>query len=184
MILEQLALEGMYCLTPEPSWDDRGFFARCFSRDVLAAKGLCTDFPEWSLSYNVRRGTLRGLHWQAPPHLEVKLVQCVRGAVFDVAVDMRPSSPSFGKWVALELSTENRRMAYIPAGFAHGFQTLTDTSELLYHISHPYRPESGRGVLWSDPDLAIAWPPAAERILSERDACLPVLAALAGDEAS
>jgi dTDP-4-dehydrorhamnose 3,5-epimerase len=184
MILEPLAVDAVWCLTPEPHSDHRGFFARCFSRDMLAAKGLCTDFPEWSLSYNLRRGTLRGLHWQAAPDLEVKLVQCVRGAVFDVAVDMRPGSPSFGKWVALELSAENRRMAYIPAGFAHGFQTLTDASELLYHISHPYRPESGRGVLWSDPDLAIAWPPAAERFLSERDACLPVLADLIADRTS
>jgi dTDP-4-dehydrorhamnose 3,5-epimerase len=176
MIIEPLALDEVYCLTPEPSWDSRGFFARCFSRAILAEKGLCTDFPEWSLSYNARRGTLRGLHWQAAPDLEVKLVQCVRGAVFDVAVDMRPSSSAFGKWIALELSAENRRTAYIPAGFAHGFQTLTDDTELLYHISQPFRPESARGVRWNDRDLAIAWPPASERILSERDASLPFLA--------
>ena len=184
MILEPLALNEVWCLIPEPSWDDRGFFARCFSRDMLAAHGLCTDFPEWSLSYNAHRGTLRGLHWQAAPHIEVKLVQCVRGAVVDVAVDMRAGSPSFGRWVALELSAENRKMAYIPAGFAHGFQTLTDDAELLYHISHPYRPESGRGVRWSDPDLAITWPPTVERIISERDACLPFLTAFAADQTS
>lgn len=181
MILEPLTLDGVWCLVPEPAWDNRGYFARCFSREVLAAKGLCVDFPEWSLSYNARRGTLRGLHWQAAPDLEIKLVQCVRGAVFDVAVDLRPDSPGYGKWVALELSAENRRTAYIPAGFAHGFQTLTDGAELLYHISAPFRPASGRGVRWDDPDLAIAWPPAAERILSDRDAALPTLAAIAAD---
>lgn len=178
MILEPLALDGMWCVTPEPIRDERGFFARCFSRDMLVAKGLCVDFPEWSLSYNAHRGTLRGLHWQALPHPETKLVQCVRGAVFDVAVDLRPGSPDFGKWVALELSAENRKIAYIPAGFAHGFQTLTDGAELLYHISELFRPDCTRGVRWDDPDLAIPWPRAPERILSPRDAALPQLSAL------
>lgn len=181
MILEPLALDGVWCLVPEPAWDSRGFFARCFSREQIAAQGLCADFPEWSISYNARRNTLRGLHWQAAPHLEVKLIQCLRGAVFDVAVDVRPGSRDFGRWVATELSAENRKLVYIPAGFAHGFQTLTDDAELLYHISQPYLLGSSRGVRWNDPDLAIAWPPAAERILSERDASLPFIAAAAAD---
>lgn len=173
MQMKALALDGAYLLIPEPIRDNRGFFARCFSRAPLEAAGLCTDFPEWSLSYNAQAGTLRGMHWQAAPHLEVKIVQCVRGAVFDVLVDMRPNSATFGKWVGVELTAENRHLLYIPKGLAHGFQTLADESELLYHISEPFQPQASRGVRWDDPDLAIAWPTAPNRILSERDATLP-----------
>jgi dTDP-4-dehydrorhamnose 3,5-epimerase len=180
MRLEALPLEGLYRLVPEPAWDDRGFFARCFSRSALDAAGLIADLPEWSLSYNARRGTLRGLHWQAEPYLEAKLVQCIRGAVFDVAVDMRPGSATRGRWQAVELSAENRHILYISKGFAHGFQTLTDEAELLYHISEPFRAECARGVRWDDPHLAIAWPPTRERILSDRDRTLPLLAELEG----
>lgn len=177
MIIEELCLPGVYCVKPEPIWDDRGFFARCFSRDLLAVKGLCTEFSEWNLSHNARRGTLRGLHWQAAPYSEVKVVQCLRGAVFDIAVDLRMRSSYYGKWVSTELSSENRCILYIPAGFAHGFQTLTDDAELLYHISEPYRADAARGVRWDDPELAIPWPPCGARILSERDAALPLLEA-------
>jgi len=179
VILEALALEGLFRLTPEPKWDARGFFARCFSRDVLSTAGLVTDLPEWSLSYNVRRGTLRGLHWQAAPHLETKLVQCIRGAVFDVVVDVRTGSPTRGRWQAVELSAENRHVLYVPTGFAHGYQTLTDDSELFYHISAGFQADFARGVRWNDPDLAIEWPAIAEdRVLSDRDASLPFLAEL------
>jgi dTDP-4-dehydrorhamnose 3,5-epimerase len=176
MILEALPLEGLFKLTPEPQWDKRGFFARCFSRDSLAAAGLVTDLPEWSLSYNLRRGTLRGLHWQAAPYLEAKLVQCIRGAVFDVVVDMRHGSPTRGRWHAIVLSAENRHLLYVPKGFAHGYQTLADDSELLYHISEPFRPECARGVRWNDPDLAVDWPLVEGLILSDRDSGLPLLA--------
>lgn len=178
MKLEPLSLPGMFLLTPEPITDARGFFARTFSRDALAAAGLCADFPEWSLSHNVRQGTLRGLHWQAAPSLEVKLVQCIRGAVFDVAVDVRPDSMTRGRWHAVELSADNRRSVYIPAGFAHGFQTLCDDTEIMYHISASYRHDAARGVRWDDPEIAISWPPARQRIISERDASLPYLAAV------
>lgn len=180
MILDALPLAGLFRLQPEPIADERGFFARTFSRDQLAAAGLKTDFPEWSVSFNKAKGTLRGLHWQAAPHLETKIVTCVRGAIFDVAVDMRPGSPTQGRWHALELSQENRLGFYIPDGFAHGFQTLSDDSEVMYHISEPYRGGAARGVRWSDPDLAIRWPAAESRIVSDRDRELPPFQAARG----
>ena len=178
MKVEALPLDGVFRLVPEPEWDSRGFFARCYERNSMAAAGLVTDLPEWSLSYNTRRGTLRGLHWQAEPYLEAKMVQCIRGAVFDVAVDMRKDSPNFRRWHGIELSAENRHLLYIPKGFAHGFQTLTDHAELLYHVSEPYRPDCARGVRWNDPDLAIDWPPIDVRIVSERDSNLPLMSEL------
>jgi dTDP-4-dehydrorhamnose 3,5-epimerase len=175
MRIEALPLEGLYRLVPEPIADARGFFARCFNREEFEALGLETDFPEWSLSYNAREGTLRGLHWQAAPCQETKLVQCVRGALFDVAVDLRTGSPTRGRWHAVELSQENRHILYIPKGFAHGFQTLADETELLYHISTPYRPEHARGLRWDDAELSVSWPAAQERIISDRDKTLPCL---------
>jgi dTDP-4-dehydrorhamnose 3,5-epimerase len=177
MKLEALPL-GLFRLVPELVHDARGFFARCFSRSALDAAGLVTDLPEWSLSYNARGGTLRGLHWQAAPYLEIKLVQCIRGAIFDVVVDIRSRSSTRGQWQAVELSAENRHILYIPKGFAHGFQTLTDDTELLYHISEPFRPEYACGVRWNDATLAIDWPPVDERILSDRDMALPFFAEL------
>jgi dTDP-4-dehydrorhamnose 3,5-epimerase len=179
MRIEPLSF-GLFRLTPEPIADNRGLFARSFSRRQLSDAGLVTDFPEWSLSFNRKRGTLRGLHWQAAPHGETKLVQCVRGAIFDVAVDVRPESPSRGRWRALELTAENREIIYIPPGFAHGFQTLTDEAEVYYHISSEFHADLARGVLWSDPDLAISWPDCGERIMSDRDAGLPPLADIGG----
>ena len=179
MILEPTRLAGVHLLLPEPARDHRGFFARVYDRDQLAAQGLCTEYPQWSVSFSTRCGTLRGLHWQDPPYLETKLLQCIRGAVFDVAVDLRAGSPQFGQCVHFELSAENRGIAYIPAGFAHGFQTLTDDAEVLYHISAPYNAAAARGLRWNDPALAIPWPACDERILSERDAALPGLADIA-----
>ncbi|WP_376984643.1 dTDP-4-dehydrorhamnose 3,5-epimerase [Bosea sp. R86505] len=178
MKIEALTPVGLYLLTPEPITDVRGFFARCFSRDEMVGAGLVADYPEWSLSFNRRRGTLRGLHMQRQPHAEVKMVQCIRGAVLDVAVDLRPDSPTFGAYRAIELSSENRRSFYIPAGFAHGYQTLTDDAELLYHISVRHAPDHACGVRWDDPDLAIEWPEADGRTISDRDLNLPFLAAL------
>jgi dTDP-4-dehydrorhamnose 3,5-epimerase len=172
MKLEALPL-GLFRLVPELVHDARGFFARCFTRSTLHSAGLVTDFPEWSLSYNARRGTLRGLHWQEAPYLEAKLIQCTRGAVFDVAVDIRNDSSTRGLWHAVELSAENRHILYIPKGFAHGFQTLSDEAELFYHISEVFRPEYARGLRWDDPSLAINWPAIGKRTLSERDSALP-----------
>jgi dTDP-4-dehydrorhamnose 3,5-epimerase len=175
MRLEALELADAYLLVPEPVEDSRGFFARSFSADQLADEGLVTQFPEWSLSYNRKRGTLRGLHWQSEPYAETKLVQCVSGAIFDVIVDMRPGSPSYSRWQGISLNSDNRHLLYVPAGFAHGFQTLTDDAELYYHISETYRPEGARGVRWDDPDMGIDWPESEGRIISERDAALPLL---------
>jgi dTDP-4-dehydrorhamnose 3,5-epimerase len=127
------------------------------------------------VSFTRHRGTLRGLHFQAAPHEEIKLVRCTRGAIFDVVVDLRPGSPTRAKWVGVELTANNRASLYIPAGFGHGFQTLTDDTEVLYHISEPYRQEAARGVRWDDADLAIVWPKATERLISERDRSLPTL---------
>jgi dTDP-4-dehydrorhamnose 3,5-epimerase len=118
---------------------------------------------------------LRGLHFQAPPNAEIKLVSCTRGAIFDVAVDVRPGSPSYGRWVGVELAADSGSALYIPAGFAHGFQTLTDDAEVLYHISEPYRAEAARCVRWDDADLAIAWPEMEQRVISSRDRALPRL---------
>lgn len=177
MKVEALPL-GLFRLVPEPVVDRRGFFARLYDGAMMKAAGLKTHFSQWSVSYSARRGTLRGLHWQAAPYFETKLVQCIRGAVFDVAVDIRPDSPTRGRWHAVELSAENRHLFYVPDGFAHGFQTLTDDVEFLYHISEPFRADCARGIRWDDPDIAIQWPEAPERILSERDASLPCLAEL------
>jgi len=176
MKLEPMALPAAYLLAPEPLPDERGFFARTFDANELDKLGLEISYPQWSISYNSKQGTLRGMHWQSEPHMETKLVQCIKGAVFDVIVDVRPQSETFGKWCSIELSEYNRYMLYIPEGFAHGFQTLEDKSELLYHISVPFQPGGSRGIRWDDPDLAISWPFADKRIISDRDLNLPLLA--------
>lgn len=175
MKITRLELPDLAMIEPEPVRDARGFFGRLFDEALLEEAGLCARYPQWSVSHNTRAGTLRGLHWQADPNGEVKLVRCTRGAIFDVAVDIRKDSPTFGRYIALELTAENHRAFYIPRGFAHGFQTLTDDAEVLYHISEPYRPDAARGAVWNDPGVGIAWPPCAERIISERDAALPRL---------
>ena len=175
MQFHPLEIPGLWRIEPERLEDERGLFSRLFCGETFRARGLCADYPQWSTSFNARRGTLRGLHFQASPHGEIKLVACTRGAVFDVVVDVRAQSPTRGKWVAIELSSEDRSMLYVPEGLAHGFQTLTDSAEVLYHISQPYHPEASRGVRWDDPDLAIDWPPFGERVISERDRALPRL---------
>lgn len=175
MLFRPLEIPGLWLIEPEKMEDERGFFSRLFCADTFRERGLCVDYPQWSVSFNKRRGTLRGLHFQAPPHEETKLVSCTRGAVFDVAVDVRPQSRSRGRWAGVELSAENRAVLYIPAGFAHGFQTLTDDAEVRYHISERYRPEASRGVRWDDPDLAVAWPSTGQRVISSRDQALPRL---------
>jgi dTDP-4-dehydrorhamnose 3,5-epimerase len=178
MMFHPTALPGVLMIEPERQCDDRGHFSRTFCRTEFAAHGLFAEFVQTSASVNTKRGTLRGLHYQAPPAAETKLVRVVRGAAFDVAVDLRRNSVTYGRWVAERLSAENGRMLYIPPGCAHGFQTLADDTELLYQIAPDYQPGLSRGVRWNDPTLRIAWP-IADPILSERDRCLPILAALA-----
>lgn len=159
----------------DPIEDGRGFFARSFDEETFAEHGLATRFSQCSLSFNRRKGTLRGLHYQAAPHMEEKLVRCVHGAVFDVIVDLRKDSKTFGQWWGIELSSDNRHALYIPKGFAHGFQTLADASELFYQISVPFVAEAARGLAWDDAALDIEWPDINNATTSERDRSHPLL---------
>jgi dTDP-4-dehydrorhamnose 3,5-epimerase len=174
MIFTASALPGAYVVEMERNEDSRGFFARSFCAEEFAAHGLPADMPQCSVSFNARRATLRGLHLQVDPHAEDKLVRCTAGAVFDVIVDLRPGSPTRRRWTGLELTAGNRVALFVPKGFAHGFMTLTDATEVLYMMSEPYVPGFGRGVRWNDPSLAIDWPFEPQHI-TERDAGYPLL---------
>lgn len=167
-------VEGSLLLDVEPKRDHRGFFARIHDGQAFAEHGLDARIAQTSIAYNTRRGTLRGLHLQAAPHAESKVIRCLRGAIFVVAADLRATSPTFLQHVAVELTQENRRALYIPGGCASGYQTLTDDAELLYEISVPYAPAHQRGVHHADPTLAIAWPVRVTAI-SDRDVALPTL---------
>lgn len=168
-------LHGVFVIDIEAHRDERGFFARTFCEDEFAAHGLPTRFAQHSVSWNAQAGTLRGMHFQAAPHAEHKLVRVTRGAIFDVLVDLRREG--FGRWCAIELSADNHRQLYIPPGVAHGFQTLAPDTEVAYAMDAPFHAPSSRGLHWDDPALAIDWPPCANRIISERDRGLPPLAA-------
>lgn len=172
VIFEPTALEGAWRVRTAPIVDDRGSFARLFDAEEFAGRGLTTDFVQASLSRNPHPGTLRGLHFQAAPHGEVKLVRCTRGRLFDVLVDLRAESPSYGLHHAQILDAEEPETLYVPKGFAHGFLTLAPDTEVFYQMSTPYVPGAGRGVRWNDPRFAIAWPE-APRVISERDASYP-----------
>jgi dTDP-4-dehydrorhamnose 3,5-epimerase len=161
-------LAGAYLIELEQLDDERGFFARSFCQNEFKAHGLDPVVAQCNVSFNRKRGTLRGLHYQAEPHAEAKLVRCTRGAIWDVIVDLRKGSPTARKWHAVELTAENRRALYIPVGLAHGFQTLADDTEVLYQMSESYHPESARGVRWNDPAFGIAWP-LADPVLSKKD---------------
>ena len=174
MKILETRLPGAYVIELELLKDERGFFARTFCRSELQALNLETDIEQCSISFNTKKGTLRGLHYQIAPHEEVKIVRCTMGAAFDVIVDLRPGSPTFRHWTGLELSAENRLMVYVPKGFAHGFQTLNDDTELHYQISVAYAPRSARGIRWDDPELAVQWPLLATHI-SEKDRSYPFL---------
>lgn len=173
MIFEETPLGGAYLVVPEPLADQRGFFARLFCATAFGERGLNPHLDQLSMSHNTRAGTVRGLHFQAPPAAECKLIRVTAGAIFDVIVDLRAGSPTYGQWFSSELSAANRRLLYVPEGFAHGFQTLAENTEVTYHISCPYAPELASGLPYDDPDLAIAWPAAAHRVLSTRDATWP-----------
>jgi dTDP-4-dehydrorhamnose 3,5-epimerase len=164
----ELAVKGAYLIEPERLGDERGFFARVFCAEEMRERGLEHRVAQCSISYNQRAGTLRGMHYQAAPYGEVKLVRCTRGRAFDVVVDLRPESPTYLAWAGVELSAENRAQCYVPEGVAHGFVTLSDETELTYQISTPYVPEAARGVRWNDPAIGIEWPVAPE-VMSERD---------------
>jgi dTDP-4-dehydrorhamnose 3,5-epimerase len=157
MRFTELALPGAFLVAPERREDDRGWFARVFCRDEFIAHGLAGDFVQCNASSTMRRGTLRGMHFQRAPHGEAKLVRCTRGAVWDVLLDLRPGK-TFGRWLAVELSGTNGLAVYVPAGLAHGFQTLSDGSEMHYQMAQRHHPESAAGVRWDDPAFAINWP--------------------------
>jgi dTDP-4-dehydrorhamnose 3,5-epimerase len=169
-------LSGAWAIELEEIEDGRGWFARTFDAEEFQARGCNPKVVQCNASFNHRAGTLRGMHYQAEPHGESKLVRCVRGAIFDVAVDLRPDSPTCRDWHGVELSAENRLAFYIPAGLAHGFQTLTESSEVLYQMGDPYVPDAARGVRWDDPAFGIEWPAVAgERTISEKDRSYPEL---------
>ncbi len=161
-------LPGVYIIEIAPIGDERGFFARTWECEEFERRGLDTRIAQCNLSLNARKGTLRGMHFQDPPHAEAKLVRCTRGALYDVVVDLRPASPAYKQWVATELTAENRRSFYIPEGCAHGFQTLEGDTEVFYQISAAYAPAFARGVRWDDPAFGIEWPLPVS-IISERD---------------
>jgi len=170
----QTPLPGAWVIALEELGDERGWFARTFDAGEFEARGLNPAVVQCNASFNAGSGTLRGMHYQAEPHGESKLVRCVRGAIFDVAVDLRRDSPTFRRWHGVELSAENRLSLYIPAGLAHGFQTLADDCEVLYQMGNPYVPEAARGVRWDDPAFAIAWPAVdRERTISAKDRAYP-----------
>lgn len=168
-------LAGVWRLEPERRGDERGWFARTWCEQEFAAHGLNTRWPQGNLTRTLRRGMIRGLHWQADPRPEVKLVRCASGAIWDVVVDVRRDSRTFGRWEAFELTAANGDQLYVPAGFAHGFQCLTDGCEVSYLMGELYVPELARGIRWNDPAVGIAWP-VADVFLSERDRNLPLLA--------
>ena len=162
-------IEGVYIIDIEPMEDERGFFARSWCADELRAQGLVSNLVQCSVSFNKKRGTIRGMHYQAAPHEETKIVRCTAGSIYDVIVDMRHESATFKQWLSVELSAENRRMIYVPPGFAHGFQSLVDNTEVFYMVSEFYRPESSLSVRWNDPQFAIEWPHEEHRVISLRD---------------
>jgi dTDP-4-dehydrorhamnose 3,5-epimerase len=168
LIFTATPLEGAYVVELKRLEDERGFFARSFCQKEFQAQGLDARLAQCNVSFNAKRGTLRGLHYQAAPHGEAKLVRCTQGAIWDVMVDLRRDSPTFKRWFGAELSASNRRALYIPDGFAHGFQTLVDDAEVLYLMSEFYQPDAARGLRWNDPAFRIEWP-LADPVMSERD---------------
>jgi dTDP-4-dehydrorhamnose 3,5-epimerase len=162
-------IAGVHLVELEPKGDERGWFARVWCRDELGRAGLNADFVQCNGSYSRDAGTLRGLHYQAAPHEEAKLIRCISGRVFDVVADVRKGSPSYGLWFGMELSAQNRRMLYVAPGVAHGYLTLDDHSEVLYPVTAYYAPESERGVRWDDPFFSIAWPDAGALTISAKD---------------
>lgn len=168
MIFTETPVEGAYLIDLEKRGDERGFFARAFCRNEFAAMGLETEFVQVNNSLSAAKGTLRGMHYQLPPAAEVKVVRCIAGALWDVVLDLRRDSPSYGRWFGAELSAANRRMMYAPKGIAHGFVTLAHDTEAFYFVSAFYAPELERGVRWNDPRFGIEWP-LAPVVISDKD---------------
>ena len=170
MTFEELRIPGVWLVEADVFPDDRGTFARAWMPEEFSARGLETALAQCSLTTTHRRGTIRGMHYQTPPFDEVKLIRAVRGAVFDVAVDLRPDSPTYCEWVGAELTRDNRRSLYLPRGVAHGYQTLADDTDILYFVSAPYAPAHQGGVRWDDPAFGIVWPLGTPTVIHPRDA--------------
>jgi dTDP-4-dehydrorhamnose 3,5-epimerase len=172
MLFNPTALPGVFEIEVERLFDERGFFARAWCCKEFEAHGLESRLVQSSVSFNVQKGTLRGMHYQVQPAAEAKLVRCTRGAIYDVVLDLRHDSPTFAQWVALTLTADQRNMVYVPEGCAHGFLTLTDDTEVFYQMSEYYSPASARGVRWDDPAFQIAWPGTID-VISDRDRTYP-----------
>lgn len=177
MLFHPTSLQDAMLIRMEQRRDNRGFFARTICRDEFAYHGLTSDFVQANHSHNVHKGTLRGVHFQRAPQAEIKLVRCVRGAVYDVIVDLRRRSSTYGKWQGFELSAENGDSLYIPAGFAHGFLTMCDNSDLIYQVSHAYAPQAEGGLRYNDPSIGIEWP-IDVKVISPKDVMWPLLGQL------
>jgi dTDP-4-dehydrorhamnose 3,5-epimerase len=171
---QQTSLRGVFVIEPEAREDERGFLACSWNPEEFAAHGLTPQLAQCNITFNKRTGTIRGMHFQMKPHEQAKLVRCTRGAIYDVAVDLRVDSPTRYQWVSVELSADNHKMLYLPEGCAHGYQTLEDNSESFYQMSVPYHPESLAGVRWDDPAFGIKWPLPVSLII-ERDANYPLI---------
>ncbi len=168
MLFHETKLKDAYIIEPERIEDERGFFARTWCKQEFEAQGINIDFVQCNISYNKKKTTFRGMHYQVAPHKEAKLVRCTMGAIYDVIIDLRPDSKTHKQWVSVELTSENKKMIYIPMDFAHGFLTLEDNTEVFYQMSEFFDPECARGVRWNDPAFGILWPTAIG-IISEKD---------------
>jgi dTDP-4-dehydrorhamnose 3,5-epimerase len=174
LIFKETTLSGAYVIEPEKIGDDRGYFARVWCKKELQQHGLKGDIAQSNVGFSHRKGTLRGLHFQKSPHAEVKIVRCTRGSIFDVIVDLRPDSPTYKGWFGVELNEENSRMIYVPEGFAQGYMTLADNTEMNYHTSEFYNPEAASGVRYNDVAIGIRWP-MAPTIISPQDCSWPLI---------
>lgn len=169
MIFTETKLKGAFVIGVEQIEDERGHFARSWCKDEFEAQGLHSEWIQSNISFNTKKGTLRGMHFQKAPHQEIKLVRCTKGSIYDVIIDMRPDSPTYKQWVSEQLTAENRRAFYIPKDFAHGFVSLVDETEVLYQMSSYYVAESACGVRWDDPVFDIPWPITENLVMSDRD---------------
>jgi len=168
LIFKETRLKGAYVIELEQLQDERGFFSRSFCKEEFEEHGLNPNIVQCNISYNKKKGTLRGMHYQIAPYQEAKVVSCIKGSIYDVIIDLRPDSPTYRQWFSVELSANNYKMIYAPEGFAHGFQILEDNTVVMYQMSELYHPECARGVRWDDPAFGIVWP-LLNPILSDRD---------------
>lgn len=175
MIFVETKLRGAYIIDINPIEDSRGFFARSWCRKEFTEHNLNSNLAQCNTSFNFKKGTLRGMHFQVHPYAETKLVRCTRGAIYDVVVDLRKNSETYLQWVGVELTSDNRRMLYVPEGFAHGYQTLQDSTEVFYQVTEYYTPGAEGGLRWNDPTLAIEWPVIEDIIISNKDKNWPLI---------